>query len=417
MGLGILDLIDCNLQLWHADAHAESPGYALLQDDAFLFGSAARAAARIHPRHINTRYWWQLNTEGLQPALGSARHSADLAHNHLLALHHAGGAPEDILLAVSGSMQPEQLSLLLGIAQACPFRPVGLVNRSVALGSIYARQRPLWHLEIQLHQSLLTLLACTGDRIEVQRSVPLPGAGMLQLQDRLAEIIATAFVRQTRFDPRRQAGTEQMLYDALPTALQSLQHSNETNIEVQGYQARLLRDDLSAAGAQLIASTGEFIGTGADIICDPWAALLPGLVETLDGIRITTGDAVHDALIAHGDTLLQSSANLNYVTALHTLGNAVAAAPTRSAQAARPTLALPTHVLSGHTARPLTAAGTPLGNGWAIQLQANQYMLQPGTGSALINGAATPAEPTVLQCGDCIAIDTMTPVTLICVDP
>ena len=83
MSIGLLDLNDSNLQLWHADARVQSPGYALLQGKDYLFGAAARAAARLQPRDINTRYWWQLSTEVLQPALGPARHTGDLVHAHL----------------------------------------------------------------------------------------------------------------------------------------------------------------------------------------------------------------------------------------------------------------------------------------------------------------------------------------------
>lgn len=416
MSLGILDLLDCNLQLWHADSHTQSPGYALLKDDAYLFGAAARAVARIHPRHINTRYWWQLSTEALQPALGPARHSADLAHSHLLAVHRAADEPEDVLLAVSASMQPAQLSLLLGIAHQCPFNPVGLINRSVAVGSIHARGQPCWHLEIQLHQALLTQLDCAGQRIELQRSIPLPGNGMLQLQDRMIDIIADAFVRQTRFDPRRQAGTEQRLYDALPKALHSLQRSGEASVELQGYQARLARAEMAAASTPLLTSAAELTGNGADIICDPLAALLPGLAATLPGARIAADDAVHTALKAHGTSLLQRSANLNYITALSTLGETVSGTEPQPAAALQPTALVPTHLLEGHRARPLSAQGMPLARGWSIHRNADQYTLQPGTGKALINGAPAPTEPTALHCGDSIVIDTMAPATLIRVD-
>ena len=137
-GPALLDLNDSNLQLWRAGEAVQSPGYALLDGKQYTFGSAARSAARLRPRDINTRYWWQLNTEGLQPALGPARHTADLVHAHLLDIHKQAGQPEEMILAASGSMQRDQLALLLGIVVQCPFNAVGLVNRSVALASTVA---------------------------------------------------------------------------------------------------------------------------------------------------------------------------------------------------------------------------------------------------------------------------------------
>ena len=83
MSIGLLDLHDTNLQLWHQDTRVQSPGYALLKGKEYLFGAPARAAAKLQPRAINTRYWWQLSTELLQPALGPARHTGDLVHAHL----------------------------------------------------------------------------------------------------------------------------------------------------------------------------------------------------------------------------------------------------------------------------------------------------------------------------------------------
>jgi hypothetical protein len=142
MSLALLDINDSNLQLWHGDTHLQSPGYAMLEGGSYQFGQAAREAARLRPREVNTRYWWQLSTEALQPAMGPARHTADLVHAHLQALHREGGQPGEVLLAVSGSMQRDQLSLLLGIVQQCPFDAVGLVNRSVALGSLYGGTSP-----------------------------------------------------------------------------------------------------------------------------------------------------------------------------------------------------------------------------------------------------------------------------------
>ena len=39
----LLDILDTNLQLWHGDTHVQSPGYALLRDNDYLFGATARA--------------------------------------------------------------------------------------------------------------------------------------------------------------------------------------------------------------------------------------------------------------------------------------------------------------------------------------------------------------------------------------
>lgn len=387
MAVACLDINDSNLQLWHGDKRLQSPGYALLEGGRYRFGSDARAAARLRPREVSTRYWWQLSTDPLQPALGPARHSADLVHAHLLDLHSEAGSPGELVLAAPGSMHKEQLALLLGIIQQCPFDAVGLVNRSVALASLHAAEGPLYHLEIQLHQALLSELQAERGSVTFQRATALPGNGLLQLQERVVEAVATAFIRQTRFDPRRRAETEQQLYDALPAALQQLQQSNETSLTVNGYHARIARGDLEAASATLAASVSSTLGqaAGTTLLLDPLAALLPGLQQRLAGTLLHAADLPR-ALAAHEDLLVQRAEALDFVSSLPQLGEgssaARAPAEPEPAAAAQPQAAPPTHLLLGSEARPLQADGTSLGGGWSLlQGDNRQWLLHAASGA------------------------------------
>jgi hypothetical protein len=414
LAVGLLDLHDSNLQLWHGGTHVQSPGYALLKDGNYLFGATARAAARLRPREVNTRYWWRLSTEALQPSLGPARHTGDLVHAHLLELHEQAGKPAEVLLAVPGSMQRDQLALLLGIVQQCPFDAVGLVNRSVALGSLFTPRERIFHLEIQLHQALVSELSPRGSTLELHRTTPLPGCGLLKLQERLAEIVATEFVRQTRFDPRHKAATEQQLYDALPGALLALRERADTNLDVNGYQARIGAQQLEAAGQGLFDTARDAIGAlrdGDRVSADPLAALLPGLADTLQGLELLEWDDIHQALRLHEEQLTQRSEALSFVVALPFLG-AKGAFPREAGTAARDpvgaaqsvTATQPTHLLDGHVARPLIASGTELGNGWVLYREAAGWQLRGGGATALVNGSAwRPGQ--ILAAGDTIAIN------------
>ncbi len=419
MSIGLLDLNDSNLQLWHQDALVQSPGYALLQGKDYLFGAPARAAARLQPRDINTRFWWQLSTEILQPALGPARHTGDLVHAHLKQLHAQANKPDELLLAVSGSMQHEQLALLLGIVQQCPFDAVGLVNRSVALGSLYSRGGRIFHLEIQLHQAVISELAEHGGQLELQRTVPLPGCGLLQLQERLVELISAEFVRQTRFDPRRKAATEQQLYDALPAALRALHTSAETNLDINGYQARVGTHQLQAAGKRLFDSANDTIGilhANDRVIADPLTALLPGLTSAFAQLDILQADDMYRALQLHEGRLVQREQALSFITALP------CAEPRYKAPASAPAVARPapapkpvcraTHVLSQHVAQPLLASGTALADGWEIYRSEAGWQLRGADSGATVNGAVYhPGQ--MLDSGDAIVIGQTDAVVLI----
>jgi hypothetical protein len=411
MSIGLLDLHDSNLQLWHQDVRVQSLGYALLQGEEYLFGAPARAAARLQPRDINTRYWWQLSTEALQPALGPARHTGDLVHAHLRQLHQDANKPDEVLLAVSGSMQHEQLALLLGIVQQCPFDAVGLVNRSVALGSLYNQSERLFHLEIQLHQALISELAGRNNTIELQHTTPLPGCGLLQLQERLVEIIATEFVRQTRFDPRHKAATEQQLYDALPAALRTLQERGETNVDVNGYQARISAQQLQAVGQRLFDSARECMGLlrpDDHVIADPLAALLPGLSGAFARLDILAVDDMYRALQLHQGQLIQRTKALSFVTALPCLEQKII--PRREPSGAPLAASFkpasrPTHLLYRHVARPLTESGTALAGGCEIYRGTEGWQLRGGSSSATVNGTAY-RSGQILASGDAIAIGT-----------
>ncbi len=424
----LLDINDSNLQLWHGDTHLQSPGYALLDGNSYLFGRAAREVARLRPREINTRYWWQLSTEPLQPAMGPARHTADLVHAHLQALHREGGQPGEVVLAVSGSMQREQLSLLLGIVQQCPFDAVGLVNRSVALASLYSGGGRLFHLEIQLHQAVISQLDTSASTVDLERTVPLPGCGLLQLQERLVEIIAAAFIRQTRFDPRRKAASEQALYDALPGALRNLELAAETSLEINGYRARVSAGELREAGRSLFDSAREAMGVlrpDDSFLADPLAGLLPGLGEHFEQLELLQPSALREALEHHRERLVEREQALSFVTSLPCLALQLAprggalAQPAPAPQPAAPRPAEPqpaapepTHLLRGARAEPLVATGTPLADGWVLLRAEDGWRLRGEGAAPVVNGAAhTPGQH--LSCGDRIRLGAQHEVVLI----
>lgn len=409
--LAYLDLNDSTLRLWHADRVVESPGYALYDGQGYQFGTQARASARLRPRDISTRFWWQLDTRPLQPALGPARHSADLVHQHLQHLHRSAGEPGEWLLAAPGSMQDAQLSLLLGIIQQCPFRAVGLVHRSVALASLFQADGPLFHLEIQLHQALLTELHAADGVMALKRETVLPGCGLLQLQERLVEAIARAFIRQTRFDPRRRAEPEQELYNALHEILLELQTQSESTLEIQGHRVRLSRAELAESCSALRDSVAGRLSeqdAGTPLLLDPMVALLPGLQQAWGGLQLDPQD-LPAALAGQQARLLQGDESLVFVSELPLLGKR----PLRPATGHRSestatgsnTVAIPsgptaTHLLHGYRAKPL-ADRQGLDADWQLHWSGQQWQLHQLSREATLQVNGRPAQDgDLLHCGD-----------------
>ena len=56
MSIALLDVNDCNLQLWNGDAHLQSPGYALLEGQQYRF---RRTGKRCRP-HAAQGYQYPL---------------------------------------------------------------------------------------------------------------------------------------------------------------------------------------------------------------------------------------------------------------------------------------------------------------------------------------------------------------------
>ncbi len=318
MAIAVLDINDCELKLWQQDQLLlASPGYALLDGRNYRFGLDARDQARLHPRNINHRFWWQLNTEPLQPSFGPSRHTADLVHGHLQAIYEQGQRPQQMILAVPGGMQSEQLSLLLGIVEQCPFDIVGLVDRALCAGVATPLEQHSLHLELQLHQALLTRVELTDGHAQRNNATPIPGGGWLAVQDTICNAIADAFIKQTRFDPRRKADTEQLLYDQLPDILRQLQRQGEYNLELSGHRARLeytLLTEACSNHCQRIVRT--LTDSQAQLLVDARLALLPGLLQQLPRAEVLAEDAAVQTILRHHDTILSKPDDIRFITRL-----------------------------------------------------------------------------------------------------
>ncbi|MCY4427874.1 MAG: hypothetical protein OXC05_12710 [Halieaceae bacterium] len=374
MSAGLLDINDCGLHLWQdGERILTSPGYALLDGNRYHFGPFAQGRARLQPRNINHRYWWQLSTAPLQPGFGPCRHSADLVHAHLEAVLEQGGGHRELLLAAPGSMQSEQLALLLGIIEQCDFTLAGLVDRAVAAVAGAVHQGSAWFLELQLHQATLTRLQVLDGQLQRHSVTPIPGAGWLALQDSLGDAIAGAFISQTRFDPRRKAGSEQALYDQLPELLGRLQATGEDNLELSGHQARLDWSSLvESCREHCRRLAGSLPEASAQVFLDYRLALLPGLAQALPDARLLGIEAIHQGVMRCENEIRCEPDHVVFTTSL-------------------PAGEAPTELVSAGaaSAREAPIVDAPAGENsrYRIEFQDGEYTLYPGGGEPpLVNG-------------------------------
>jgi len=271
----------------------ESPGCAVLGERKVLVGEEALRHARLYPRRANDLFWSRLDQTPLDNPVPQARSFADVAYLHLREVVQSAGldAGDQVVFAVPGTFEREQLALLLGIAQACSLEVLGIVDSAVAAAAAAAPlpERVL-HLDLQLHQAAITSLRAGGAALLREEVVQVGGSGLARALDALVRLAGDLFVRETRFDPLHSAEAEQSLTDNLRLQLAELAQSPGIPVSVSAgrrlHRVTLprelvierLRPELSA----LVQRARELAGGAALLLLSHRLARLPGALSAFE---------------------------------------------------------------------------------------------------------------------------------------
>ncbi|EED36205.1 hypothetical protein NOR51B_2153 [Luminiphilus syltensis NOR5-1B] len=397
----IIDINDATLGCWSNDHWERSPAYAWFDGGHYHYGEAAARTARLTPRSVNTRYWWQLSTDPLTPALGPARHTADLVHGHLKSLYAAAGHPDSVVIVAPGSMSRAQLSLLLGIAGTLPFSIEAIIHRSALFSAALGTTRSP-HVELQLHQTLVTSTERRKGVSHAGESQQLPGRGLLALQDRLASIIAGRFVEQTRFDPQRKAASEQTLFDALFDLLADIKQRGEARLTIDGYQARITAKDLQSIGQELSTAIATLIPEDSEtIVLDSLLGMIPGF--SLPFPTVLPGEqALPEVIEEKMAELRQPADSLSFQRAVPISGRHVEGTSLEAPADIEQAGVLATHLLSEDTARALGCELALFGT--AIKQADGKQLILDGPVPATLEVNGARAEPgQTLRLGDVLS--------------
>lgn len=360
----IIELNDSGILLADASGlRLSEPGYARLTQDGIRTGEEARRYAFLEPQRVYHQFWNQLSLAPLANANGHARHHADLAYSQLLQLHRASGEPGQIVFSVPGTFSREQLSILLGLAQAAPFEAVGLVDSAVAAAAVLGEPGEWLHLDLHLHQAVLTRLRI-GEQIERLHVQAIASAGLKALLNNWAQHIAHLFIRQYRYDPLHTAAGEQQLYDRMDEWLQRLASDHEIAIELDSrrgaYSLNLARDTFTTSNRALLERLRQAIGQqGAGctgLLVSDRVARLPALREQLEASISLPADASTRGARTRLDQLGAVDGGLVLHTRLQGITTAAVIPPATDKHPAA------THVLCGHQAH---AIGTRLYAGFS----------------------------------------------------
>lgn len=337
-----------------------SPGYALIDGDKIEVGETAVHQARLQPRAVHNRYWKNLNQDPLKYPTPRARHHADLAFAQLLAIYEQAGKPEQVIFAVPGTFSNEQLALLLGLVDASPFRAIGLIDTAVAALTPVAGSGNFVHIDIHLHQTILTRISVDEEVKRVSTKL-IDGTGMAAMFDICAHLIADLYIKDSRFDPQHHPETEQALYEQIPACLNSLKSHSEVSLEIQYQQTQYQAKLTSTLLLQALAPQFEKIATAIDpdenCLLSQQLSNLPGLsdhipnAEVLADINVTRACQLHESLIR------STGSALNFITSLPATDEPAIteiAKPTQSHKhVVSKTKSDITHILLEHNAYPL----------------------------------------------------------------
>lgn len=409
----VIDLNDSELRLArHGEVVATSPGQVALVNGRLEIGNAAMAVAWTHPRTSENRYWRDLNTATVDHLGRRVRHNADLAWLQLEQLKAAAGNPGDVQFAVPGSLTTEQLSLLLGVAEACGLRTTALVDSAVAAGAAALGPGQWLHLDLQQHQAVLTRLD-VGAEIGRTGVEVLAGLGINRLREACIRVITQAFVSDCRFDPRHHADTEQVMQIQLGQWLSLLRQHAEIKVQIEyrgrRFETRVQRAAVLAATGPLLRPLRDAVPAGATPVASHRLGAQPGFGSIFTGVAVLGDKAV-----------FQGMAGVSAAAGAVALQTSLPASPKPLVQRSTPGAVPPregvTHLLEQHTATPL--GPTPLflqsHGGHARSAEANSFCrlclgpqgveaspLEPGR--PRLNGQPLNAA-TVLQPGDQITL-------------
>ena len=406
-----LELNDTEISLAQGlDVVYRQPGVAVVLDDRVSFGDAALEQTRLHPRQAQTQYWHQLSADPIAVGGRTIKNHADLVYQHLLEIKRLGNLPdnEPVFVAVPSNTSPEQLSLLLGIANEASIQISALADLAVATASTLARPGHCTFLDNGFHRTILTRLEINGSVSRTSYSEAAE-TGFQALVEGWIDAVADLFVQETRFDPLRIADTEQQLFSHVLKNVASCVDEFLVEVSHAGESRRVAvtRSLLATKSSQRLDALLQQIGDPTTIVLSHRIARVPGLTEVLRAaghdVNVVEPHAIFSAAMAHEKNSAQSDGGVSFITQF-------ASANSRD----EPTNLIrvrPTHLLHGTEATSLSDVISDQNQtsnnvrGFCIELEGSEYRVLPmAKAEVKINGVVIDSSTSVAV-GDIIRSD------------
>jgi len=442
----VFDLNDIELRILRDGATAaDSTGFAFMQGANVEFGDAARRRARVHPRQASNQYWHRLALDPLQVRGPNLANLADLVYRQLRELSAQAGMQrgDALIVAAPGTVTPDQLGLLLGVAQELGIGVNGLVDSAVAAATQSNHTGRVTHIDVSLHRATVTSLDLT-DSVARVGVAEIPDAGVSHVIDGWVNVVANRFVAETRFDPLRIAETEQQVYNQVQDWLVSADRgsrearSSGSELIVEASHRDALRRVTVPTSLMIdkaiarLRTLSDAIPAHSTVLLSHRASAVPGLEDRIRADHATLEKLGSEALARgvepNADAIRSSPTELKFVTRLprstrpsgaKPIAPVASPAPSPAARVAAPyEPRWPSHVLHRGRAR---AIGTRLSVGRAafpdatradalpervvsIEQASDGVWARPGDTAGLTLNGQRLGEATRLRIGDALCL-------------
>jgi len=249
-----------------------------------VVGTGAWHALRSHPTATSSRHLESVLTQSQAPKRALRLLSADLARRLEADRPQAG---EILWVAAPAVADPQGLGIVVGIFRELSLPISGFIDSATAMAAALANDRSAIVLELGLHRVAATTVDVGSGIAKRRRSVRGQQGGLIELYHALLERVSMSMVRQTRFDPRQDAATEQQLFDLIPLLIRDSASGVVTATLRRGsdpFSVELSRDQL-AEGArplnrEVLRLIHELRPAGM-----PVALIMPALLAGVPGLR------------------------------------------------------------------------------------------------------------------------------------
>ena len=292
MSVNLLDINDSGLAVVSGKSETLlSPGFACVDAGKPYYGAEAEARVKLLPTNTEYHFWDRLSMDALDQPSILGRSYADLAYGHLAMISEKLQGTPELIVSVASDLERSQLALLLGMLQRLNWPVIAVADAAVLACRKFAPGQKLYHLESQLHRTVLSELD-QGDLLKLKSTKTTRELGLMRLREAWSDTISRLFVRATRFDPQHDAVIEQQLYDNINPWLEKLVDESEIEIDLNRDENRfatwLDREAVITAAMPQYRVLIEFLRDQLPVdqpIClelGPRIARLPGLLPLLE---------------------------------------------------------------------------------------------------------------------------------------